>query len=182
MVPPVTATSTRCSIARSLEVLGEKWTLLVVREAFWGATKFSDFTAVLSVSTDILSARLATLVDAGVFERRSYRENGSRERSSYHLTESGQELRVLLAAFTEWGDKYRPNELGPATIYRERDGQESVHLAFVTASGEVLDETEVETVRGPGSERPRGAVQIGAVERNAVPGAATRAVTPRLEP
>jgi len=158
MVPAVTATPPRCSIARSLEVLGEKWTLLVVREAFWGATKFSDFTASLSVSTDILSSRLATLVDAGVFERRSYRENGSRERFSYHLTESGHELRVLLAAFTEWGDKYRPNELGPATLYRERSTREPVRLAFVSASGEVLDEAAVETIRGPGSERPVSAV------------------------
>jgi len=151
----ITENSPRCSIARSLEVLGEKWTLLVVREAFWGCTKFSEFQSSLGVSTDILTARLATLVEAGVFERRSYREEGSRERFSYHLTESGRDLRTVLAAFTEWGYVHRPNGLPATSHYRRAGSDDEVQLAFVTASGQIVDASEVEKVRGPGSLTPR---------------------------
>ena len=134
-------------------MLGEKWTLLVVREAFWGVTKFSEFTAKLRVSSDILTARLATLVDAGVLEKRSYRDDGARERFSYHLTDSGRELRIVLAALTAWGDEYRPNDLGPATIYRERATGEPVRLSFVNESGRLLEIADVEAIPGPGSPR-----------------------------
>jgi len=151
----ITADSPRCALARSLEILGEKWTLLVVREAFWGSTKFSEFQSSLGVSTDILTARLATLVEAGVFERRSYREEGSRERSSYHLTESGRDLRTGLAALTEWGSVYRPNGLPATSHFRRADDGEELQVAFVTADGQIVDAREVETVRGPGTLAPR---------------------------
>jgi len=146
-----TAVEPRCSVARSLEVLGEKWTLLVVREAFWGATRFSEFKSTLSVASDILTNRLATLVDAGVLERRAYREDGARERFSYHLTESGLALRPVLAALTAWGDAHRPSGFGPASVYRERQSADPVRVAFVTDDGRVLEPDEVEVVRGRGA-------------------------------
>jgi len=151
----ITADSPRCALARSLEVLGERWTLLVVREAFWGSTKFSEFQSSLGVSTDILTARLATLVEAGVFERRGYRESGSRERFSYHLTEAGRDLRTGLAAFTEWGVVHRPNGQSATSHFRRASDGEEVQVAFVTTDGQIVDAREVETVRGPGSLAPR---------------------------
>jgi DNA-binding HxlR family transcriptional regulator len=144
----------RCSVARSLDVLGEKWTLLVIRDALRGKTRFSEFRNSLHVSTDILTDRLATLVAADILERRAYREAGSRERYSYHLTESGRELSLVLAALTAWGDKYRPSGFGPATLYRGIADHAPVTIGFSTASGGPLGFADVEVVRGPGSMTP----------------------------
>lgn len=141
----------RCSVARSLQVVGEKWSLLIVRDAVWGSTRFSEFKEALGVSSDVLTDRLATLVDAGIMERRTYREEGSRERTSYHLTEAGEALRVVLAAFNTWGDAYRPSGFGPATLYREAATGEEVSLGFVTAGGRPVARERVEVLRGPGS-------------------------------
>ncbi|MCU1558227.1 MAG: transcriptional regulator, HxlR family [Microbacteriaceae bacterium] len=142
----------RCSIARSLEVLGEKWTLLIVRDAIRGRTRFSEFKDSLQVSSDILADRLLTLVDAGIMERRSYRDDGARERFSYHLTESGQELHVVLGAINAWGDKHRQSDFGPASIYRRIGSGEPVTVAFVDAAGRSIAAEEVEAIRGPGAE------------------------------
>jgi DNA-binding HxlR family transcriptional regulator len=144
----------RCSVARSLDVLGEKWTLLVIRDALRGKTRFSEFRDSLHVSTDILTDRLATLVEANILERRAYREVGSRERYSYHLTESGRELSLVLAALTAWGDKYRPSGFGPATFYRDTTNHAPVSVVFSTASGDPLGFEDVEVVSGPGSLTP----------------------------
>ena len=107
----------RCSIARSLEVLGEKWTFLILREAFRGVTRFSAFRDNLGVARDVLATRLGTLVDCGVLEKRAYRDENSRERDEYVLTEAGLALRPVLAALTEWGDRYRPTEAGPTSQF-----------------------------------------------------------------
>jgi DNA-binding HxlR family transcriptional regulator len=143
----MTTVGTRCSIARSLEVLGEKWTLLVVREAFFGLTRFSEFRSALGIASDILTNRLATLVEIGVMEKRSYREGGSRERFSYHLTESGRALRVVLASLKEWGDENRPSPAGPASRFTDETTGEPVRLAFVDASGRVVERAAVRVVR-----------------------------------
>ena len=84
--------SPNCPVVRTLDVIGEKWSLLIVRNAFRGDSRFSEFRENLGVPSDILTARLATLVDAGVLEKRAYREAGDRERSSYHLTAKGEGL------------------------------------------------------------------------------------------
>ncbi len=86
------ASTERCSIARSLEVVGQKWSLLILREAFWGRTRFAEFRARLGVAPDVLTDRLGRLVDAGILQRRPYREDGEREREEYVLTEAGPAL------------------------------------------------------------------------------------------
>ena len=98
----------RCSIARSLEVIGQKWSLLIVREAFRGRTRFADIRTRLGVAPDVLTDRLARLVDAGILERRPYREAGEREREEYVLTDAGRALKPVLASIIEWGDEFRP--------------------------------------------------------------------------
>ena len=109
-----------CSIERSLEVLGERWTLLILRSAFLGTTRFADFRSTLGIAPNLLSARLRTLVAAGVLEPQQYREPGSRTRVSYHLTESGKQLRLILAALQQWGDEHRPRPAGPSAVRRSR--------------------------------------------------------------
>jgi DNA-binding HxlR family transcriptional regulator len=140
----------RCSIARTLQVLGEKWSLLIVRSAFQGDSRYSEFRARLGIPTDVLAARLATLVDEGIFERGSYRESGARERSSYHLTPAGRELKKVLAALSEWGTDHRPTEFGATALYVD-DEAKPVRLEFVSASGAAVGCNEVAMVPGPGS-------------------------------
>jgi DNA-binding HxlR family transcriptional regulator len=135
-----------CSIARSLEVLGERWTFLVLREAFSGITRFADFRAELGVAPDVLSDRLATLVDAGVLEKRPYREPGSRVRDSYHLTPAGRELQIVLGALQQWGDEHRPYELGPTVVRRTADDR-PVRVAFVDDSGREVPAEDVRFIR-----------------------------------
>ena len=105
-----TSTMSPCPIARSLAVFGEKWSLLIIREANRGRTRFADFRTQLGVAPDVLTDRLTKLVSHGVLERRSYREAGERERSEYVLTTAGHALLPVLAALADWGDTYCPTE------------------------------------------------------------------------
>lgn len=141
----------RCSVARSLDVLGEKWTLLVVREAFFGVTRFADFRARLGVAPDVLTARLETLVEGGVLARRPYRDEGQRQREEYVLTEAGAELKTILAAFVAWGDVHRPSGFGPSIAYVDRETEAPVRLAFVADDGRELAPEDVDIVAGPGA-------------------------------
>jgi DNA-binding HxlR family transcriptional regulator len=141
------AGSTRCSIARTLEVLGEKWTLLIVREAFWGRTRFSDFRNALGIAPDVLTDRLGTLVEHGVMVRRPYRSEGGRERAEYVLTPAGEELRYVLGALNAWGDRHRPAPDGSAARYVEATSGTPVEVRFVTDDGRLVEATEVTTVR-----------------------------------
>src|ERR1700749_1051209 len=95
-----------CSIARSLGVLGERWTLLILREAWLGTDRFSQFREALGVAADVLSQRLSTLVEHGVMEKVPYQEPGERARASYRLTPAGEELMVVLGALQQWGDEH----------------------------------------------------------------------------
>jgi DNA-binding HxlR family transcriptional regulator len=142
----VVVTQQTCSIARSLEVLGERWTFLILREALSGTTRFADFRAALGVAPDVLSSRLATLVAAGVLEKRPYREPGTRARDSYHLTPAGRELQVVLGALQQWGDEHRPYEPGPTVVRRTADGR-PVHVGFVDDEGREVPPDEVRFVR-----------------------------------
>jgi DNA-binding HxlR family transcriptional regulator len=97
-----------CSIARALEVVGDRWTLSIVAEAaLQGVTRFVDFRAHLGIAPDVLTSRLGILVDEGIMEKRLYREPGTRARFSYHLTSAGEQLRPVLAALQQWGDNNR---------------------------------------------------------------------------
>ena len=109
---------TTCSIERSLGVLGERWTFLILREAFLGATRFVEFRDRLGVAPDVLTDRLATLVEYGVLEREPYREPGARSRFAYRLTPAGRELQVVLAALQQWGDEHLPRPEGPSMLRR----------------------------------------------------------------
>lgn len=147
-------TDSRCSIARTMQVLGDKWTVLIVREAFRGHTRFSDFRRILGIPTDILTSRLCGLVDAGVLERRGYREPGARERFDYHLTAAGDALLPVLGALAQWGNEYRPSGHGPSRLYQHADTGEAASIAFVTAAGSVIAPEDIAIVPGPGENDP----------------------------
>ena len=144
----------RCSIARSLEVIGQKWSLLIIREAFRGRTRFADFRAILGIAPDVLTDRLTRLVDAGILERRPYREAGEREREEYVLTDAGRALKPVLAALVAWGDEHRPSGHGPSSVYTV-DGR-PVRLAFLDDQGAEHSPDEVVAVPGPGARAAAG--------------------------
>jgi len=140
----------RCQVVRTLDIVGEKWALLIVRDALRGCTRFSQFRESLGVPTDILSARLTSLVESGILEKRAYREPGSRERSSYHLTEAGRGLQVVIAAMFQWNDRFDPAPEGPAAIVVDPTDGHALDLAFVAAKdGRVVDPDDIAIVRGP---------------------------------
>ena len=136
-----------CSIARSLGVLGERWTFLILREAFGGLTRFAEFRDNLRIAPDILTDRLATLVKYGVMERVPYQEPGERARSAYVLTPAGRELSVVLAALQQWGDEHLPWPDGPSVLRRVRGSDVPVHVGFVDDRGQEVSQMDVATVR-----------------------------------
>lgn len=136
-----------CSIARSLGVLGERWTFLVLREALTGSTRFAQFREVLGVAPDVLAARLATLVDYGVMTRVPYREAGSRPRDEYVLTEAGRALHVTLGALQQWGDRYLPWPAGPTAERRVHGTGRPVHVGFIDDLGHEIAPDDVDTIR-----------------------------------
>jgi DNA-binding HxlR family transcriptional regulator len=138
--------TSRCPIARSLAVLGEKWTLLVVREAMWGRTRFAEFRTNLGIAPDVLADRLQTLVDGGILQRRAYREEGQREREEYVLTDAGRDLLPALAALGTWGNQHRPSPTRGSSAYVEIATGRPVQLAFVNEAGRRLELDEVAAV------------------------------------
>jgi DNA-binding HxlR family transcriptional regulator len=135
-----------CAIARSLGVLGERWTFLILREASRGAERFSQFREALGVAADVLAERLGTLVAYGVMEKVPYQEPGERARASYRLTPPGEELTVVLAALQQWGDEHLPWPEGPSILRRTKDSDQPVHVGFVDDSGREVPRENVAMV------------------------------------
>ncbi len=109
-----------CSIARALEVVGERWTLLVLRESFLGTRRFDDFHGRLGIARNVLQARLERLVDEQIFVRVRYQERPPRY--EYRLTPAGRELLPVLVTLLQWGDRHRAPEGPPAAIAHARCG------------------------------------------------------------
>lgn len=125
----------RCPIARSLDVLGEKWTLMIVRDALAGSTRFSQFQQALGVPREVLTARLASLVDGGVLERTTYKPEGARAREEYVLTDAGRDLSLVLLALGGWADRHRPSELASDLRFVDTESGEPVQAVAVTQVG-----------------------------------------------
>jgi DNA-binding HxlR family transcriptional regulator len=133
---PPTAT---CAIERSLDVLGDRWSLLILRDAHAGITRFAEFQAQLGVATNILAARLDKLVAAGVLEKQEYKHPGERARPQYRLTAAGFDLCVVLGALQQWGDIYLPLAGGPVTARSERNTGKPVSVSFIDDTGSPID-------------------------------------------
>ena len=124
-----------CSIARSLGVLGERWTMLILRDALLGSTRFADFQRSLGLAPDVLADRLSTLVEFGVMTREPYQDPGARMRFEYRLTPAGRELQVVLTALQQWGDDHLPRPEGPSLIRRRKGTDQPVHVGLIDDAG-----------------------------------------------
>ncbi len=141
-----------CSIERTLDIVGEKWTFLVLREAFTGVRRFADMQAITGAPRQVLSARLARLVDEGLLRKEPYREPGQRQRDEYRLTEKGRDLYPLLVALMHWGDKYLAGDEGAPVLLTHRDCGALIEQRFRCAEGhEVSGPREVTPVPGEGA-------------------------------
>jgi DNA-binding HxlR family transcriptional regulator len=138
-----------CSIARCLEVVGERWSLLIVRDAlFIGSTRYSDFQRSLGIATNVLKDRLDGFVDAGIMRRHRYSKQP--ELYEYLLTPKGRDLAPALIALTEWGDRWAAPD-GPPILYTHTACGSAVSQAVVCATcGPLDDPVGVQVRPGPG--------------------------------
>ena len=143
-----------CTIGATLGIIGEKWTFLVLREAFNGVRRFADMQRRTGAPRQVLSDRLAHLVSEGILRKMPYREPGQRSRSEYRLTEKGVELFPVIVALLEWGDKHAAAPGGPIVRLQHRDCGAPVRLQLECADGHDLGSArEVTPVPGPGARR-----------------------------
>lgn len=140
-----------CSVAQTLELIGEWWTLMILRNAFHGMRNFDAFQQNLGISTSILSARLKKLCEAGILDKRPSPVDG--RAYEYRLTERGLDLYPILVGLTEWGEKHHPNGRGRRQILREKaTGRAIAGVAVLSQSGRPLRPREVCPEAGPGAD------------------------------
>ncbi|HXK14097.1 MAG TPA: helix-turn-helix domain-containing protein [Gaiellaceae bacterium] len=132
----------RCGVAKTLEIVGERWTLLIVRDAFFGLRRFEEFQSSLGIARNVLTDRLNRLVDEGIFDRVLYSERP--ERFEYRLTPKGRDLTVALNALREWGERHVVED--PPRVLRRRSDRKPVTVALVPKGTKTLKANEVELV------------------------------------
>ncbi|MGN6871441.1 MAG: winged helix-turn-helix transcriptional regulator [Solirubrobacteraceae bacterium] len=136
----------RCTIAKSLEVVSTRSALLIMREAFYGTTRFDDFAERVGISQPVAAARLRELVEEGLLEREDYREPGQRTRQQYRLTPKGADLFPVLVALMKWGDRWLDDRGGPLELLH-RDCGEPVNVSLRCAAGHEVHSGEVDVAR-----------------------------------
>jgi DNA-binding HxlR family transcriptional regulator len=130
----VTARPRECSVARTLEIVGEKWALLAMREVFFGNRRFDEMVRRTGAPRDTLAARLRMLVGAGILKRRQYSEHPAR--FEYGLTDAGRDLYPVILTLMGWGDKYLAGEAGPPMALEHSCGHQLVAQVVCEACGE----------------------------------------------
>jgi DNA-binding HxlR family transcriptional regulator len=134
----------QCSISRAAQILGDGWMILLLRELFWGSTRYDEFAAHTGMASNVLAVRLKRLVDAGVITKNPVAGDG--RRFDYALTPSGLELFPVLMSVMAWGDKHVPGESGPLVLLRHKScGQRTKAGLVCSACGEPLRPTDIET-------------------------------------
>ena len=146
--------SANCAIGATVGLIGERPTFLVLREAFNGVRRFADMQRRTGMPRQVLSDRLAHLVDEGLLRKVPYQENGQRRRYEYRLTEKGMDLYPVLVALMEFGDRHAVGPAGPQVLLRHRDCGEPVHLQMACRAGHVLGSArDITPVPGPGARK-----------------------------
>lgn len=136
-----------CSLAQTVEVIGDRWTVMILRDAFFGIRRFDDFLRRLGIARNILADRLAHLVEHGVLRKLG----GHTRRTEYELTESGWDLIPVLVAIAHWGDRHRPNPKGARLIFRDPGtGAPVQRMSIRSVENRDLDPRVLLLTRGPG--------------------------------
>jgi DNA-binding HxlR family transcriptional regulator len=146
---PADYTSQNCSIARTLEVVGERWSILIVREAFLGIRRFDEYQRRLGIARNVLQARLERLVEEGIMRRELYQERPPRY--EYHLTSKGVDLWPTVVALLKWGDRHAAPAGPPVIIEHQGCGGEVDDRRRCTKCGADLEPWHATARRGPGA-------------------------------
>jgi DNA-binding HxlR family transcriptional regulator len=142
-----------CTIARSVDLLGDHWNLLIIRQACLGTRRFDDFQAALGTGRNILSRRLTRLVDEGLLDRVEYRARPVRH--EYRLTDKGRDVYPILAAMAAWGERWLTGPEGtPLVLHHAACGHDMHAVVVCSECDEPLDVREVRAKAGPGSRSP----------------------------
>jgi DNA-binding HxlR family transcriptional regulator len=141
-----------CSVAQCLEVIGEWWSMLIVRDAFLGVTRFDQFQERLGISRNVLNLRLAHLVEAGVLAKVPYSEHPPRH--DYRLTDKGRDLWPVVTTMRQWGDKYAAPNGPPLEVAHKSCGEVSDAVLTCSACGEPMGPRDVRAAAGPGAVEP----------------------------
>jgi len=126
-----------CGMARATDLFGDRWTLLILREALYGVTRFEDLRADLGIPRAALSQRLDTMVAAGLLSRQPYREGSSRTRHEYRMTDTGRDAVIVLVALMDWGDRYLRDDTPPIDVVEAVTG-EKLSIGLTTEDGRVV--------------------------------------------
>ena len=140
-----------CSVGHALDAIGDRWTMLVIREAFFGVRRFEQMQRNLGIARNILTDRLQKLVGHGILERRRYQERP--ERFEYRLTRKGLDLYPALVTLMSWGDAYMSDEGAPITLVHKACGHDADPVLACAHCGEALDARDVRVEPGPGARR-----------------------------
>src|SRR5436190_15008227 len=141
-----------CSVAQCLEVVGEWWSLLIIRDAFLGVTRFDDFQQRLGISRNVLNQRLAHLVDHGVLAKVPYSEHPPRY--DYRLTDKGRDLWPVLTTMRQWGDRYKAPDGPPLQLIHATCGEVAEAELFCSVCGDPIGNGDVTAIAGPGAAEP----------------------------
>jgi DNA-binding HxlR family transcriptional regulator len=143
-----------CTIGAAVGILGEKWTFMVLREAFSGVRRFDDMHRRTQAPRQILSDRLARLVRQGLLRKVPYQDHGQRTRFEYRLTDKGLDLYPVLVALMEWGERYAAGPAGPQALLTHRDCGQPVRLQLTCAQGHTVNSArEVTPLPGTGARK-----------------------------
>ncbi|MDB5918174.1 MAG: transcriptional regulator [Massilia sp.] len=163
-MPRLRVNDSPCSAAQALEVLGDRWTLLLIREVAFGTRRFDDFVAHLGIARNILSTRLNALTAADILVQVPVRDDALR--MAYHLTEKGQDLLPVLIALLQWGDRWLQTPASiPVRLIERASGQVLEPMRPRNRSGKPLTLAELDWIPGPGSTDPRIAPLVAAYEK-----------------
>ena len=143
----------QCNLWKAFGLIGDRWTLVILRSALYGVRRFDDFQTELEIPRSVLSHRLAALVELGIMERREYREDGQRARIEYPLTEMGRALGLPFMAMTEWSDHWIGKGTSPLTLRSKTTGQR-LRVAMVDEAGKPARKDDVEQVITLPARRP----------------------------
>ena len=141
-----------CSIAQSLEVVGEWWSLLIVRDAFLGVTRFDEFQERLGISRNVLNQRLAHLVEHGALVKVPYSEHPPRH--DYRLTDKGRDLWPVITTLRQWGDRYAAPDGPPLQLIHNGCGETADTRMVCQACGQPIGPRDVKAIPGPGAVEP----------------------------
>ena len=142
--------SLNCSVATALELIGEGWTILILREAFFGSRRFEDFQKHLGIARNILTTRLNKLCDKGILERAPIKQGAKRH--EYKLTPMGRDLHTILIVLTQWGDRWLQKDKGAPVKFVERvTGEEISEVVIHAKDGREIKPRDLALIPGPGA-------------------------------